>query len=319
VLAAFLLQHYAGREIPKRIILGCVPDDLDGLKAWFAWQAGYQVYLVTAPRGDAKRWLELAENNGKQALNGVAVDEAQQLRLLTQLKEVLNLPRLPIRMECFDISHLQGTNTVASCVVFMNGTPSKADYRLYNISGITPGDDPAAMRQVLSRRLKSGIQTGSLPDLLIVDGGKTQLAQAQQQLQELGLLDQVMLMSIAKGEGRKAGLETFYQVGDSEGVQLPPDHAVAHLLQRIRDEAHRFAITGQRNKRKNSLASGLQEISGIGPKTRQRLLRKLGNVSAIKAATVEQLAAIEGVTQKQAEAVYGYFHSGSEYESNSKA
>ena len=157
VLAAFLLQHYAGREIPKRIILGCVPDDLDGLKAWFAWQAGYQVYLVTAPRGDAKRWLELAENNGKQALNGVAVDEAQQLRLLTQLKELLNLPRLPIRMECFDISHLQGTNTVASCVVFMNGTPSKADYRRYNISGITPGDDPAAMRQVLSRRDRKSV------------------------------------------------------------------------------------------------------------------------------------------------------------------
>lgn len=308
VLAAFLVQYYAGREIPKRIILGCVPDDLEGLKAWFAWQAGYQVYLVTAARGDAKRWLELATQNGQQALTSVAVDEAQQLRLLTQLQETLALPRLPMRMECFDVSHLQGTNTVASCVVFMNGLASKADYRRYNISGITPGDDPAAMRQVLSRRLKSGVQTGNLPDLLIVDGGKTQLAQAQQQLQELGLLEQVMLLSIAKGEGRKAGLETFYQVGDSDGVQLPPDHAVAHLLQRIRDEAHRFAITGQRNKRKTSLASGLQEIPGIGPKTRQKLLRKLGNTSAIKAASIEQLLAIEGVTQKQADAVYAYFH-----------
>jgi excinuclease ABC subunit C len=312
VLAAFLLQYYAGRDIPKRIVLGVIPDDLEGLKAWFAWQAGYQVYLVTAARGDAKRWLALAEQNGQQALTSLAVDEAQQLRLLSQLQAMLSLPRVPIRIECFDISHLQGTNTVASCVVFMHGLASKADYRRYNISGITPGDDPAAMRQVLGRRLKSGLQTGVLPDMIMVDGGKTQLAQAQQQLEELGLVDQVMLVSIAKGEGRKAGLETFYQVGDTDGLQLPADHAVAHLLQRIRDEAHRFAITGQRNKRKASLASGLQDIPGIGPKTRQRLLRKLGNLTAIKAASIEALSAIEGVTQKQAEAVYGYFHSGAD-------
>lgn len=311
VLSAFLLQHYANRNIPKRIVLGSVPDDLAGLKAWFAWQAGHQVALITQPRGDAKQWLQLAYENGKQALAGMVVDEAQQLRLLTQLQEQLMLPRLPVRMECFDISHLQGTNTVAAGVVFVNGIASKADYRRYNISGITPGDDPAAMRQVLGRRLKSGIQTGNLPDLLIVDGGKVQLGMAQEQLVTLGLLDRVMLLSIAKGEGRKAGLETFYQVGH-EGVQLSMDNPVAHLLQRIRDEAHRFAITGQRNKRKASLDSGLQTIPGIGPKTRNRLLRALGTVQAIKASSVAELESIEGITRKQADAIYASFHAGNE-------
>jgi excinuclease ABC subunit C len=308
VLAAFLLQHYAGREIPRRIILGLVPDDLAGLTAWFAWQAGYHVYLVTQPRGDAKQWLQLAQENGKQALASALVDETQQRHLLTLLQSQLGLPRLPQRMECFDISHLQGTNTVASCVVFIAGVASKADYRRYNIDGITPGDDPAAMRQVLARRLKRGVETDTLPDLLIVDGGKTQLAQAKAQLEALGLLSRVMLLSITKGEGRKAGLETFYRLDDETGIQLSADNPVAHLLQRIRDEAHRFAITGQRNKRKTSLASGLQTIAGIGPKTRQKVLATFGNMSAVKSASVADLLKIEGITQKQAQAIYDAYH-----------
>lgn len=307
VLSAFLLHYYASKPISRRIVLGVEPEDIDGLKAWFAWQAGKQVYLVTKPRGDALQWLKMAEENGKQALAGELVNEQQRLSLLTELQQALQLPRLPLRMECFDISHLQGTNTVASCVVFIQGEASKADYRRYNISGITPGDDPAAMRQVVSRRLMSGIQTDNLPDLLIVDGGKTQLQQAIDLVAEQGLAEQVMLLSIAKGEGRKAGLETYYTPNNLAGVQLAADSAIAHLLQRIRDEAHRFAITGQRNQRKKSLLSGLEEIPGIGAKTRQRLLKAFGGVGAIKQADFASIAAVEGVTKKQAQAVVDFF------------
>jgi excinuclease ABC subunit C len=308
VLAAFLLQYYTGRDIPQRIILGQEPEDKAGLLAWFALHAKKRVYLVTQARGQAQKWLQLAQDNARQALTSLEATQTQQLKLLTQLQTRFALPRLPQRMECFDISHLQGTNTVASCVVFLQGSASKEHYRRYNITGITPGDDPAAMKQVLSRRLTRGLQSGELPDLLIVDGGKVQLSMAVEQLALLGLQDQVMLLSIAKGEGRKAGLETYYQSPTDEGVQLDADDPLAHLLQRIRDEAHRFAITGQRNSRKKSLVSGLEDIAGIGAKTKTKLLRSFGNMLAIKAASLSQLSSVAGVTQKQAQAVYDYFH-----------
>jgi excinuclease ABC subunit C len=308
VLSAFLLQHYSGREMPVRIILGQEPDDKEGLLAWFAHHAGRKVFLVTQARGVAQKWLQLAQDNARQALTSLALSSKQQTKLLTDLQQKLGLARLPERMECFDISHLQGTNTVASCVVFIHGLSRASHYRQYNITGITGGDDPAAMRQVLQRRLLRGQQSGELPDLLIVDGGRVQLKMAIEQVAALGLQEQIMVLSIAKGEGRKAGLETFYRDSDDVGIQLDADDPVAHLLQRIRDEAHRFAISKQRHARKKSLASGLQDIAGIGAKTKTKLLRAFGNMAAIKAASVAQLASVEGVTGKQAQAVYDYFH-----------
>lgn len=309
ILSAFLVQHYANKPISRRIVLNIVPDDLEGLKAWLTWQAGKQIAVITQPRGDTMQWLMMAEENAHQALLGEQVDEQQRLALLHRLQTQLALPRLPMRMECFDISHLQGTQTIASCVVFIAGVDHKSDYRRYKIRDITPGDDPAAMHQVISRRLLSGVQQDNLPDLMIVDGGKTQLSQAIMVLEAQQLTHRVMLVSIAKGEGRKAGLETYYTPDNLEGVQLAADNPVAHLLQRIRDEAHRFAITGQRKQRRQGLQSALDEIVGVGAKTRQRLLKALGSKAAIAQASYEQLLAVDGITKKQAQAIVDYFSS----------
>jgi excinuclease ABC subunit C len=309
ILSAFLLQYYTGREIPHRIILGQEPDDKAGLLAWFSIQAGKRVYLVTQARGLAQKWLQLALDNARQALTRLATTQLQKIKLLTQLQTRFDLPKLPQHIECFDISHLQGTNTVASCVVFIEGIASKKQYRRYNITGITAGDDLAAMKQVLSRRLLRGVQSDELPDLLIVDGGCIQLKMAVEQIAALGLQDRVMLLSIAKGEGRKAGLETYYRYPTHDnGIQLEADNPLAHLLQRIRDEAHRFAITAQRNSRKKSLVSGLEDIAGIGAKTKTKLLKAFSSISAVKEASLSQLASVAGVTQKQAQAVYAFFH-----------
>jgi excinuclease ABC subunit C len=308
ILSAFLLQYYTGREIPHRIILGQEPDDKAGLLAWFSVQAGKRVYLVTQTRGLAQKWLQLALDNARQALTRLATTQLQQMKLLTQLQTRFDLSKLPQRIECFDISHLQGTNTVASCVVFIEGIASKKQYRRYNITGITAGDDSAAMKQVLSRRLLRGVQSDELPDLLIVDGGRIQLKMAVEQVAALSLQDRVMLLSIAKGEGRKAGLETYYRYPThDDGIQLEVDDPLAHLLQRIRDEAHRFAIAAQRNSRKKSLVSRLEDIAGIGAKTKTKLLKAFSSISAVKEASLSQLASVAGVTQKQAQAVYTFF------------
>lgn len=309
ILSAFLLQHYAGREIPGKLILSHPIDDQEGLQDWLKWQSNQRIQLVFNPRGHALKWMQLAQNNARQALLQRHLNQTQQQQLLKGLQEKLKLPRMAKHMVCFDISHLQGTQTVASEAVFIDGVASKSHYRRYNITGITPGDDPAAMRQVLHRRLKRAQQNDDYPDLIIVDGGRVQLRMAYEQLRELNIADdQIMLLAIAKGEGRKAGLETFYRHYDEEGVQLSPDDPVAHLLQRIRDEAHRFAITGQRQSRKKGLNSALEEIPGIGAKTKTRLLKAFANMQNIQAASVEQLSSVEGITQKQAETIYQWFH-----------
>jgi excinuclease ABC subunit C len=307
VLSAFLVQYYAGRDIPRRLILGQVPNDVEGLTDWLAVQAGRAIQLVLQARGQATQWLKQAMDNGQQALLSQEVADSQQMALLNKLQTVFALTHFPKRMECYDISHLHGTQTVASQVVFLDGLAHKAHYRRFNITGITPGDDPAAMRQVLRRRLLRAQQDDVFPNLLIVDGGKTQLNMAIEMVSELGLQGRFDVLSVAKGEGRKAGLETFYRDVTDVGIQLPSDDPVAHLLQRIRDEAHRFAITGQQQKRKSALQSGLEALPGIGPKTRQKLLRALGNMSAIKQADVDTLVATAGITLKQAQIIVQAF------------
>jgi excinuclease ABC subunit C len=307
VLSAFLLQYYAGRDIPKRLILGQIPSDLAGLSDWFSVQAGHHVQLVLQARGKVAQWLKQTVDNGQQALLSQEIAASQQTALLEKLQSLFSLTHFPKRMECYDISHLHGTQTVASQVVFIDGLAHKAHYRRFNITGITPGDDPAAMRQVLHRRLLRAQQEDVFPDLLMVDGGKTQLNMAIEMIHELGLQGRFDILSVAKGEGRKAGLETFYRDFTDEGVQLSPDDPIAHLLQRIRDEAHRFAITGQQQKRKAGLQSGLEVLPGIGPKTRQKLLRSFGNMAAIKQADVDALVATAGITVKQAQIIVQAF------------
>lgn len=309
VLSAFLLQHYSGRDIPRRIFLDREPDDREGLEAWFVAQAGRKVMLVVPQRGQGVRWLAMAQENARQVLKTQALASEQGRRLLAALQSVFALPRLPVRMECFDISHLQGTDTVASQVVFIDGVAQNKLYRRYNITGVTPGDDPAAMYQAVRRRLLRGQQEGVLPDLLMVDGGRVQLKQAETVVAELELQGQLSLMAVAKGEGRKAGLETYYLSSSDEGLVLDGDDPVAHLLQRIRDEAHRFALKGQTTRRKvRALGSSLEDVPGVGAKTRQKLLRHFGGMAQLRGARVVELAAVPGVSARQAQAIFDFLH-----------
>jgi excinuclease ABC subunit C len=308
VLSAFILQHYAGRDIPPRLIVSHTPEDKAGLLAWLVLQSGKRIHLVTQPRGMAVKWLQLVQDNARQALIQRSLTQRQQQQLLQSMQDKLQLTLLPKHMICFDISHLQGTGTIASEVVFIDGVAAKQAYRRYNILDITPGDDPAAMRQVVHRCLLRAVNEQQFPDLMIVDGGKTQLRMAMEQCRQMGIQDEQMnLLAIAKGEGRKAGLETYYRPGDEVGVLLSADDPVAHLLQRIRDEAHRFAITGQRNSRKKGLHSILEEVPGVGAKTRSRLLKAFGSLVAIQGASMAQLQSVQGVNVKQAQAVYHWF------------
>lgn len=255
----------------------------------------------------------MARMNVKHALNIRLQSRATLLQRFEALQEAFGLDELPVRLECFDISHTQGEATVASCVVFdMNG-PRKSDYRRFNIEGITPGDDYAAMHQALLRRykrIKEG--EGKLPDILFIDGGLGQLSQARKVMDELQLTG-VMLIGVAKGPARKPGLETLYLSenlsGQSRELILPADSPALHLVQQIRDEAHRFAITGHRQRRKRARSrSALEDISGLGPKRRQKLLSQFGGLREVARAGIEDLASVTGISQHLAQKIYDAFH-----------
>lgn len=305
VLSAFILQYYTGREIPSRLMTNLACEDASGVLTWLNHQAQRTIYLSQPQRGQGAQWLDLALTNAKHALHRQQMANEQNQQLLVQLQHEFLLPQLPRHIECFDISHLQGSDTIASQVVFIDGQAQPRLYRRFNITGITPADDPSALYQAVKRRLLRGQQEAHLPDLLIVDGGRTQLKQAEMIADELGLETQIALLSIAKGEGRKAGLETYYRSStEQEGRTLPSTAPVAHLLQRIRDEAHRFALSGQRQKRKpRQLGSSLEDIAGVGSKTRQKLLRAFGSLAGIKTATVEELMSKAGIRHSLAEKI----------------
>jgi excinuclease ABC subunit C len=230
-------------------------------------------------------------------------------RRLESLQDELGLDQTPSRLECFDISHTMGEATVASCVVFDSNGPLKSDYRRFNIANITPGDDYAAMQQALMRRytrLKKG--EGKLPDLLIIDGGKGQIRQAEAVLTELQI-DAVAILGIAKGPGRKPGLETLFLSGRASPIILPESSGALHVLQQIRDEAHRFAISGHRQQRaRKRQTSALETIPGVGPKRRQRLLQQFGGIREIEKAGVDDLACVEGINRQLAQKIYDYYH-----------
>jgi excinuclease ABC subunit C len=309
VITSFLTQFYLGKAIPSEIILSHDPAESELLAEVLSQQAKHRVRLTSRVRGERARWLKMAQNNAELSLKAKLNSRMDMEARLTSLQQSLGLQEPPMRMECFDISHTHGELTVASCVVFNDLGPLKSDYRRFNIEGITPGDDYGAMRQALERRY-TRIASGevALPDLLIIDGGKGQLNAVSGILQELGISG-LTLLGVAKGPDRKPGMEQLFLLGRDTPIILPADAPALHLVQQIRDEAHRFAITAHRNRRSRSRQrSTLEDIPGIGPKRRQQLLKHFGGLQELSRAGVEDIARVDGVSLKLAEQIYQTFH-----------
>lgn len=307
VVEAFLAQHYLNRGVPPLVIVG---EDIHKalLQTLLTEQSGHKVVINLKPVGERRVWLEMAAENAQLALKQMLNRQANQEERLQALQQVLDLPGIS-RIECFDISHTQGEATVASCVVYDNYAMRNNEYRRYNVKGITPGDDYAAMRDVLYRRYQKVAKGESqLPDLILIDGGKGQISAAQEILIELGIND-AKLMGVAKGEARKPGLEQLIFPAMKKSLKLPGTHAALHLIQQIRDEAHRFAIQGHRNRRgKARTTSRLEEISGIGAKRRQHLLARFGGLKGVLTASVEELHQTEGISHAMAKKIYRELH-----------
>jgi excinuclease ABC subunit C len=305
VLEAFLSQHYAGRSVPAVLVLGAV---VEGMASFLTEESGHKVQVVDNPVGERRNWLHMAEHNAELSLIAREGQRAGQEQRLAALNEALGETNIQ-RIECFDVSHTMGEATVVSCVVYDNGGMKSSEYRRFNIDTPTPGDDYYAMRDALTRRYSRLAEgEGKLPDLLLIDGGRGQLNVALEVLNELGL-GQVAMLGVAKGEERKPGLEQLILPDEKEPLRLPPDHPALHLIQEVRDEAHRFAITGHRAKRaKKRTTSSLEDIPGIGPKRRQRLLQTFGGLRGIQSAGIEELAQVEGMSRELAEKLYRALH-----------
>ncbi|MBK9662018.1 MAG: excinuclease ABC subunit UvrC [Nitrosomonas sp.] len=307
VIEAFLAQHYLNRSVPPLIILG-EKIKREALQELLTNQCGHKIAINTNPVGEKRVWLDMAAENAHLALTQMMSRQASQEKRLLALQQELNMPGLN-RIECFDISHTLGEATVASCVVYDNYAMRNNEYRRFNIEGITPGDDYAAMREALSRRYQKVVRgEGQLPDLILIDGGKGQISAAQEALQELGISD-ANLLGVAKGEERKPGLEQLIFPPPKKPLQLPSEHPALHLIQQIRDEAHRFAIQGHRGRRgKARTSSSLETITGVGAKRRQRLLGRFGGLKGVLTASIEELQQTEGISRKLAEKIYKELH-----------
>jgi excinuclease ABC subunit C len=311
VLSQFVSQYYLERDVPSEILVAQEFEEMELLEATFAGRAGHKVRISNSVRGIRARWLELVQSNAEQALKMRGLARSSIEQSLDELREVFGLDEAPTRLECFDISHTSGTDTVASCVVFGVEGPIKDDYRRFNISGIQAGDDYAAMHQALSRRYKR-VREGEVvkPDVLLIDGGKGQLAEAAKVIEELGISD-LTLIGVAKGVDRRAGQEQLFLLGQDAPTILPPDSQALHLIQRVRDEAHRFAIAGHRRKRaKRHNQSILETIPGLGPVKRRELLKQFGGLQGILRAGVEDFVQVRGLGRDLAEVIYEHLHPG---------
>ncbi len=313
VLAAFLPQFYLGadnRPIPAEILLNTEIDDADAIAEAFSRHAGRKVRIRSRVREARARWLQLAQQTAETNLQAHLSGKQSTQERLQALQEVLELTELPERMECFDISHSSGEATVASCVVFDRDGPKKSDYRRFNINDVTAGDDYAAMEQALARRYRRLADgEGTLPDILFIDGGKGQVKQALDVLDNLGVAG-LQVVGVAKGTTRKAGFETLIMGDSGIEVQLPGSSAALHLIQHIRDEAHRFAITGHRARRdKTRRNSQLESIPGVGAKRRRDLLRHFGSAAGVGNASVGELKKIPGISATMAQQIYDHLHS----------
>jgi excinuclease ABC subunit C len=311
VLAAFVMQYYLERDAPAEIIVEQDFEEMQLLETTLAQRLAHKVRICSSVRGIRARWLEMMHNNAEQALNMRRLARAGIESSLEDLREAFDLEEAPNRLECFDISHTGGTDTVASCVVFGVEGPLKSDYRRFNISGIQPGDDYAAMYQALTRRYKR-VRDGEIvkPDVLLIDGGKGQLAEAAKVLDELGV-GGITLIGVAKGVDRRAGQEQLFLLGQDTPTILPPDSRALHLIQRVRDEAHRFAIAGHRKKRaKRHSQSILETIPGLGPVKRRELLKQFGGLQGILRAGIDDFTQIRGLGRELAQVIYEHLHPG---------
>ena len=312
ILEAFISQYYMHREVPASIVAGLPLGDVDMLEAALAQRAGHRVEIRQRVRSERARWLEMARMNAAQALEAQLTSNASMREQREDLAASLGLEEPPARLECFDVSHLGGTQTVASCVVFGPEGPARAEYRRFNIEGVVQGDDYAALAQAVRRRytrLKQG--EAQLPDILFIDGGRGQLGAVMHVLGEMQL-DGLTVVGVAKGHARKAGRERLFLAGQQEALILPSNSRALHLVQQIRDEAHRFALTGQRARRSRSAGtSSLESISGLGPKRRRELLKAFGGLQGVVRAGVEDLVKVQGISRSLAQRVYEHFHSDS--------
>jgi len=310
-IAAFIRQHYSMHPAPARLLISpALPADEKGeLEGALAELAGRPVPIQEGRSELHKAWIEMAFQNVRLAILARNQASAQQEQRLAALQEALQLPEAIERIECFDISHTMGEAAVASCVVYQGNGMKRSDYRRFNMRDITPGDDYAAMRQAVSRRYdKVASGAGTAPDLILIDGGKGQVASAYAALADLGLTH-IPMLGVAKGEERKPGLETLIFPEGREPLQLPPEHPALHLIQEVRDEAHRFAITGHRARRsKARKTSTLESLPGIGPARRKALVARFGGLPGVLAASAEQLAEVPGVSRELADKIYSALH-----------
>ena len=309
VLSSFIAQYYLDKPVPRELIVSEQPDDCELLADMLSTQATHPVEIKANVRSDRARFVELAIKNAQAALVARLASNQTMRERFEALRDLLELGDTPQRLECFDISHTMGEATVASCVVYGPEGPEKSQYRRFNIAGIEPGDDYAAMHQALERRYRR-IQAGEgmLPDILLIDGGKGQVTQALQVLADLAVSG-VLVVGVAKGPERRAGHETLIRGDNGRELWPGPESLALHLVQSVRDEAHRFAITGHRNRREKAREkSRLEEIAGVGGKRRSALLKHFGGIAGVAAAGIEELSKVKGVSRDLATKIYGAFH-----------
>ncbi|MGL5741631.1 MAG: excinuclease ABC subunit UvrC [Legionella sp.] len=310
IFAAFIGFYYLDtpEKIPALIITNHDLYDHNSLEESLTRQRGKSCKIQINPRGIKSRWMDFARNNLRVSVAEYVTKHSTMKSRFHELEQFLGLNHPIERMECFDISHTQGEATIASCVVFDHEGPCPQEYRRFNIEGITPGDDYAAMEQAITRRFKRLVELQSLPDVLIIDGGKGQVSVAQRVLDSLGITN-VVLLGVAKGPTRKAGWEKLILVHEARELILPDDSKALHLLQHIRDEAHRFAITAHRKKRqKKRLDSTLEDIEGVGAKRRQALLHRFGGIRELAKAPMEEIAKVQGINEHLAQRIFQFFH-----------